>query len=102
MGIDTPAYGLGVWPNKTVKAEAVIDYLHPNYIVRVSATTKKNKEAEFIQIDELDVINEGLITRALYINENVSSNAELENEHEYLLDLAIEKQKAIRKEYRDS
>ena len=88
--------------NKTIKAEAVIDYLHPNYIIRVSATTKKNKEAEFIQIDELDVINEGLITRALYINENVISNAELENEHEYLLDLALEKQKAIRKEYRDN
>lgn len=88
--------------NKTVKAEAIIDYLKPNYIVRVSATTKKNKEAEFIQIDELDVINEGLITRALYINENVSSNVELENEHEYLLDLAIEKQKAIRKEYKEN
>lgn len=88
--------------NKTVKAEAIIDYLKPNYIVRVSATTKKNKEAEFIQIDELDVINEGLITRALYINENVSSNVELENEHEYLLDLALEKQKAIRKEYKEN
>lgn len=88
--------------NKTVKAEAIIDYLKPNYIVRVSATTKKNKEAEFIQIDELDVINEGLITRALYINENVSSNVELGNEHEYLLDLAIEKQKAIREEYREN
>ena len=88
--------------NKTVKAEAIIDYLKPSYIVRVSATTKKNKEAEFIQIDELDVINEGLITRALYINENVNNNAELENEHEYLLDLAIEKQKVIRKEYKEN
>jgi len=88
--------------NKTVKAEAIIDYLNPNYIVRVSATTRKNKEAEFIQIDELDVINEGLITRALYINENVTNNTELTNEHEYLLDLAIEKQKAIRKEYRNN
>lgn len=87
--------------NKTVKAEAIIDYLKPNYIVRVSATTKKNKEAEFIQIDELDVINEGLITRALYINENVGNNVELENEHEYLLDLAIDKQKAIRKAYKE-
>ena len=85
--------------NKTVKSEAVIDYLKPNYIVRVSATTKKNKEAEFIQIDEMDVINEGLITRALYINENVGNNVELKNEHEYLLDLALNKQKAIRKEY---
>lgn len=88
--------------NKTVKAEAIIDYLRPNYIVRVSATTKKNKEAEFIQIDELDVINEGLITRALYINENVTNNAELENEHEYLLDLALAKQRAIRKEYQNN
>lgn len=85
--------------NKTVKAEGIIDYLNPNYIIRVSATTKKNKEAEFIQIDEIDVINEGLITRALYINENVNNNEELKNEHEYLLNLAIEKQKAIRKEY---
>lgn len=88
--------------NKTVKAEAIIDYLKPNYIIRVSATTKKNKEAEFIQIDELDVINEGLITRALYINENVGNNIKLENEHEYLLDLALEKQKAIRKEYKNN
>lgn len=86
--------------NKTVKAEAIIDYLKSNYIVRVSATTKKNKEAEFIQIDELDVINEGLITRALYINENVRNNTKLANEHECLLDLALEKQKSIRKEYK--
>lgn len=86
--------------NKTIKAEAIIDYLKPNYIVRVSATTRKNNEAEFIQIDEIDVINEGLITRALYINENVGNNIELENEHEYLLDLALEKQKIIRKEYK--
>lgn len=86
--------------NKTIKAESIIDYLKPNYIVRVSATTKKNKEAEFIQIDEIDVINEGLITRAIYINENVENNKKLNNEHEYLIDLALEKQKNIRKEYK--
>lgn len=88
--------------NKTAKAEAIIEYLKPNYIVRVSATTKKNKEAEFIQIDEIDVINEGLITKALYINENVNNSNVLENEHEYLLELALEKQKAIRKEYKQN
>lgn len=88
--------------NKTAKAEAIIEYLKPNYIVRVSATTKKNKEAEFIQIDEINVINEGLITKALYINENVSNTDVLENEHEYLLELALEKQKAIRKEYKQN
>ena len=85
--------------NKTVKAESIIEYMNPDYIVRVSATTKINKEAEYIEIDELDVINSGLITRALYINENVSNASTLSNEHEYLLDLAIEKRKAIKQEY---
>ena len=85
--------------NKTVKAEAIIEYMNPEYIVRVSATTKTNKEAEFIKIDELEVINAGLITRALYINENVSNESTLSNEHEYLLDLAINKRKAIKEEY---
>ena len=85
--------------NKTVKAEAIIDFIDPKYIVRVSATTKTNKEAEYIEIDELDVINAGLITRALYINENVTNEQVLTNEHEYLLDLAINKRKAIKEEY---
>ena len=85
--------------NKTVKAEAILQYMNPEYIVRVSATTKTNKEAEFIKIDELEVINAGLIARALYINENVSNQTTLSNEHEYLLDLAINKRKAIKDEY---
>lgn len=85
--------------NKTVKAEAILQYMNSEYIVRVSATTKTNKEAEFIKIDELEVINAGLITRALYINENVSNQTTLSNEHEYLLDLAINKRKAIKDEY---
>lgn len=85
--------------NKTVNAEAILQYMNPEYIVRVSATTKTNKEAEFIKIDELEVINAGLITRALYINENVSNQTTLSNEHEYLLDLAINKRKAIKDEY---
>ena len=85
--------------NKTVKAEAILQYMNPEYIVRVSATTKTNKEAKFIKIDELEVINAGLIARALYINENVSNQTTLSNEHEYLLDLAINKRKAIKDEY---
>ncbi len=85
--------------NKTVKAEAIIDYMNPDYIVRASATTKRNDEAENIIVDELEVINSGLITRALYINENVSNTEILSNEHEYLLDLAINKRKQIKDEY---
>ena len=40
-----------------------------------------------------------MITRALYINENVTNEHVLTNEHEYLLDLAINKRKAIKEEY---
>jgi len=85
--------------NKTIKAESIIEYMNPEYIIRVSATTKMNKEAEYIEISELDVINEGLITRALYINEGVSNANVLTNEHEYLLDLALNKRKSIKEEY---
>ena len=85
--------------NKTIKAESIIEYINPEYIVRVSATTKTNREAENIVVDEIEVINAGLITRALYINENVSNEKVLNNEHEYLLELAINKRKAIKEEY---
>ena len=84
--------------NKTEKAEAIIQEFEPEHIIRVSATTKRNDEAKHIEIDELDVINSGLITRALYINENIQNNVEIENETEYLLQLAIDKQKEIRNE----
>lgn len=85
--------------NKTIKAESIIEYVNPSYIIRVSATPKLNKEAEKIVIDELEVINAGLITRALFINENVDDNKVYTNEHEYLLDLAIQKRKEIKNEY---
>ena len=41
--------------NKTVKAEAIIDFIGPKYIVRVSATAKTNKEAEYIEIDDTQI-----------------------------------------------
>lgn len=85
--------------NKTIKAEAIVEYMNPKYIIRTSATPKRNDEAEHIDVNELDVINSGLITRALYINENVSNDKVLTNENEYLINLAIEKRKLIKEEY---
>ncbi len=84
--------------NKTDKADAIIQEFNSDYIVRVSATTKTNKEAENITINEIDVINSGLITRALYINEGIEANKLVSDETEYVLDLAIKKQAQIRKE----
>ena len=85
--------------NKTIKAEAIVDYMNPKYIIRTSATPKRNDEAEHIDVNELDVISSGLITRALYINENVTNERVLTNENEYLINLAIEKRKQIKEEY---
>ena len=85
--------------NKTVKAESIINYMNPDYIIRASATTKKNEEAENIVVKELDVISSGLITKALYINENLSNSTVLSNEHEYLVDLALNKRNEIKNEY---
>lgn len=84
--------------NKTDKADAIIQEFKSDYIIRVSATTKTNKEAENIEISEIDVINSGLITRALYINEGIEDSKLVNDETEYVLDLAINKQDEIRQE----
>lgn len=86
--------------NKTYKAENVVDFIKPKYVVRVSATPKPNLESEFIEIEESEVIASGLITKYLYINEAISNVEIQENEHEYLIDLALNKRKEIFEEYK--
>lgn len=85
--------------NNTSKADTIIECFAAKKIVRVSATAKKNKLAEWYEIDELDVINSGLITKALYINEDVDNVVSLDNEDEYLLTLADNKRIAIANAY---
>lgn len=84
--------------NKTAKADAIIQNFDAEHIIRVSATTKRNDEAKIIKINELDVIESGLITKALYINEGIPNNIVVDNEMEYLLQLAIDKQAQMRME----
>lgn len=85
--------------NNTSKADTIIECFAAKKIVRVSATAKQNKLAEWYEIDELDVINSGLITKALYINEEVDSEVNIDNEDEYLLTLADNKRKSIAEAY---
>ena len=87
--------------NDTKKAKDIINSFAGLYIIRVSATAKKNKLYNFYEIPEIDVINSGLITKALYINEGVESNITITNEHEYLIELADAKRKAISNEYKN-
>lgn len=84
--------------NNTSKARDIIDAFAPIYTIRVSATAHKNKAFDMYEIDEVDVIASGLITKALYINEGVS-DAQIQDENGLLLNLAIAKRKAIKEGY---
>lgn len=87
--------------NNTAKARTIIDAFSAKHTIRVSATAVKNKRYEFFEIDELDVINAGLITKALYVNEGITENITIDDDYDTLLDLADMKRKAIAERYKD-
>lgn len=87
--------------NNTAKADDVLNALAAEREIRVSATTKKNPLAEYYEIPEEEVINSGLITKALYINPDIDIDQvdDLESEALYLLQKADDKRKEIKNEY---
>lgn len=85
--------------NNTDKAKTIIDAFSAKNIIRVSATANKNSRFEFLEIDEMDVINEGLITKAIYVNEGIEDNIAIEDDYDYLMDLADAKRKEIATRY---
>lgn len=87
--------------NNTAKAKSIIDAFSAKNIIRVSATAVENKRYEYLEIDEVDVINAGLITKALYVNEGLADGMEISNDYECLLDLADAKRKAIAARYKE-
>lgn len=87
--------------NNTAKAKTIIDAFSARNIIRVSATAVENKRYEYFEIDEVDVINAGLITKALYVNEGLVDGMEISNDYECLLDLADAKRKAIAARYKE-
>lgn len=87
--------------NNTAKAREIIDAFAAKNIIRVSATAMKNSRYAYYEIDELDVIDAGLITKALYVNEGMKENAEIDDDDAYLLTLADQKRKAIASRYRE-
>lgn len=82
--------------NNTVKADEIIQYFHTEKIIRCSATPKGVHNAEIIEISEEDVIAEGLIKKMLVINEDFPQTVETENQVDFLLDKAYEKQRDLR------
>jgi type III restriction enzyme len=90
--------------HNTTKANDIINAFSAKNIIRVSATAKQNKLDDWYEIEEIDVINSGLITRAMYINEdvNVNDNMTLSSESKYLIELADKKRKEILTEYKNN
>lgn len=86
--------------NNTSKAADIINAFSAKNIIRVSATTVKNAKSEFMEIDELDVINAGLITKAVYVNEGIEDNADVSNDYDILLEIADKKRKEIAERYK--
>ena len=82
--------------NATVKSEDIITAFSPIHILRTSATVKENKNASLVEVSEQDVIKSGLIKKMLFINENLEDGASVENQVNYLLDLALSKHEKIR------
>lgn len=85
--------------NDTKKANDIINAFSAKNIIRVSATARENKLYEYYEIDEMDVISSGLITKALYINEDVDYSGDFDNEHGYLIELADKKRQQIAAAY---
>lgn len=87
--------------NNTSKAQDIIDAISAKHIIRMSATAIENKRNEFYEIDEVDVINAGLITKALYVNEGIVDGEDITKDYDRLIDLADAKRKAIKQRYKD-
>ena len=78
----------------------IINAFAAKNIIRVSATANKVSHQEYYEIPEDEVINAGLITRAIYVNEGVDEDKQIVNDYDYLLDLADEKRKEIAENYK--
>ena len=86
--------------NNTKKADDIINAFAAKNEIRVSATAKKVSHQEFYEVPEDEVIDSGLICRAIYVNEGVDERKEIVNDYDYLLELADEKRKEIVEYYK--
>ncbi len=86
--------------NNTSKANDLLRYFGAKHIIRVSATTIANKSSvEYHEIDEQAVIDEGLITSAICVNEGLENDTAQDDI--ILLELADKKRITIRDKYSD-
>lgn len=85
--------------NDTVKADDILQLFKPKKIIRTSATPNKIANSTLIEVPETDVIAEGLIKKMLIINENFGHSIKVDNQVDYLIDKALDKQKELKEAF---
>ena len=85
--------------NFTEKSDAIVQLFHTSNIIRCSATPIVNKQDKLIEIKEEDVIAEGLIKKLVAINENFPQVISTNNQTQYLLEHALNKQRELKQLY---
>lgn len=83
----------------TDNAREIIDLFGAIKEIRLSATPMKSELCEWYEIDEVKVINEGLITQAISVNEGVEDGIDLARDYDTLIDLAEKKRSKIAEAY---
>ncbi|WP_277284074.1 DEAD/DEAH box helicase [Sneathia sanguinegens] len=88
--------------NDTKKADDIINSINAKYEIRVSATPNPKSIGEMYEIKEEDVINEGLITKFMYINKDLNEVEidDIQHETNILIEKANEIRKQIKEKYR--
>lgn len=81
--------------NDTIKANDILGYFQTHKIIRSSATPIEYRDAEMIEIPEEDVIAAGLIKKVLIINENFKKDIHVDNQIDYLIEKALQKQRDL-------
>ncbi|MEL3972090.1 DEAD/DEAH box helicase family protein [Rossellomorea oryzaecorticis] len=82
--------------NDTVKASDIIDLFKPKKIIRTSATPSDYPNATLIEVNEEDVIAEGLIKKMIVINEDFGQSLEIDSQVGFLLDKSMNKQEELK------
>lgn len=88
--------------NRNSNTQALIDSFKSDKVIRTSATPQSKGNAyELVQIDEEDVIHQGMITSSVILNIGVNEGDNISDPVSYFLDLADEKRREIKRAYQE-
>jgi type III restriction enzyme len=87
--------------DQTEKAQAIIDKFNADKIIRASATPKSSSpEYNNVQVNDEDVISQGLIVRNVELNPDGVDGDVVDNMVQYFIDFADDKRRTIKAEYK--